>query len=963
MGAFNYNIGIMSKFAYENFWKNVDKSLSISEKRKLYEQFYKENEAAINESVNELLEKTKTASFLTEGRVVNEGLFDRVKSKEETDEDSIPDDDTDYSKIRSMSDLEAEQVRKRNKQEEIKAKEKKLKDELNDWMSHQEITLTNVKGDAYVDQNLHDINFASDLVYHLITNPKDSPWGDAVTTQDVELPYSFFNVTDVRDFTAVFAFKDLPNVDLSNWNVSNGTCFEGMFYKSTFNNDSIKDWELKKAQNIKNMFIGSDFDKKDVLRRWALTINQELGYLPVIGRTSADDTESVKKRMGAWIGSADDIKRKTSDIKKYRMQAIMDTTNEKKYVLDTMEFINEQYGMNEGVIRDFAQRSFSKIKDAFETVGVKLKDGFTFVVGKTLDMFGANLPQNIVDFLKKYRVAGVYAECGKPVNYPQKSGYYDEIPENSQEFDNYFKFMEYTSKLSSSAISESLEVNERRVGLKSVEKIGGQTYKNIGAKDIKSETLKSMLNTILKGMKGDKPIIFEPMVIWGAPGIGKTTIPKDIVDAANDVVAESGGSNNDKFSIIVVDCSILQAGDLFMPMPVKITQDDIERVKNIPFVKEYMAAHNMTDKDCEKFITAHSSDVPKSWLPMWLPTGDKELDKARNAVANGHVSVIYDKEGYMEDTETHGGGGILMFDEFLRADPDTLFGIAQIMMTRQTTGGYRLGSKWYCMACSNRPTDDVRVKRSWSDAPPALKQRLKSYNFVPTFKDWSKWAKDKGGFDDFTIEFIGARGEDTPNSRWHNIDPDATEDDMETRSISPRQWSRAISELNKVCKIEGVKSYADLGYDTFLTYVAGFLPDDIAQEYVEEYIENGGSDSFRYTYDRIVNNPNLKVDTNVNAVAVTNHLKREIQSMFDASDKIPPKDLETIIHFLNDNFDTQSSSPVPDLIARICKYCNLLDNTDPNFNEYARIIGDYEQSHPNVDLDTLFDSIGNSMID
>ena len=85
MEAFNYNIGIMSKFAYENFWKNVDKSLSISEKRKLYEQFYKENEAAINESVNELLEKTKTASFLTEGRVVNEGLFDRVKSKEEID--------------------------------------------------------------------------------------------------------------------------------------------------------------------------------------------------------------------------------------------------------------------------------------------------------------------------------------------------------------------------------------------------------------------------------------------------------------------------------------------------------------------------------------------------------------------------------------------------------------------------------------------------------------------------------------------------------------------------------------------------------------------------------------------------------------------------------------------------------------------------------------------------------------
>ena len=950
MDYLNYNIGIVSKYSKENFWNKVDKSIPISEKRKMYEEFYKEHESMISESVKELLDSRKSSMVINES-----GFFDDAIDSDDDLENSIPDE----KPIKSMDDWERESAKKNP----VTIGQDKKKNAATDWMSHQEITLSN-KGDrAYVQQNDNDINFVSDLYYDMITKGEL----EGVTTQDVELPYSFFNVTSVTDFSAVFAFKDLPNVDLSGWNVSNGKNFEGMFYKSTFNNDSIRDWQLKNCTNSVNMFTGSDFDKQDIIDGWESTISSP-EYLPIIGQTSSDAAEMSRKKMKVWAGNKDDIQRKVKTLKSYKNQSIMDVEENKSYhVMDSSEFIAEHYGVNEGRVGDFIKKTATRIKETFHNIGIKLRNGFVFVIGKTFDMFGANLPENIVNFIKNNGVSGVYAEIGKGVNYPQKPGYYDKIEEGSREYENYLKFLDYVSN--AAGVKESYEVNERRVGLKAVETENGQTYMNIDAPDYNTRQLENAINDNLNEIvKYGKPT-GKPMLVWGAPGIGKTSIPSVLIEAANKAIEENGGTDANKMSLIVVDCSVLQAGDLSMPMPVKITNTDVLRIKQIPEVQELIKKKNLTDEQLMTYISEKSSDAPKTWLPMWKPTGDPDIDAIRNADANGQVDVIIDKSNKnsysRETTEVHGGGGILMFDEFLRADPDTLFGIAQIMMNRKTASGYRLGDKWYCMACSNRPTDDIQVNQNWQGLSDALKQRFASINFLPDFKEWCKWAKEKGGFDDFTLEFIGARGVDGPTSRWHNIDPTESTAQNKTRQISPRQWSFCIEELNRKCKIRGLKSYTELG-DDFLLTVRTFLPDKIAKEYVEDYEDNNAFGAFKYTYADIMKDPNLKVAEDAKSVTVTNHLKREIQRMYNVNNPVPADELEKLIKFLENNFDGNTGNTSSDFIARIYKYCDLTGvnykEDDPTSKKYLEIWNNYQLSHPKINMKNLIKSIPNSMI-
>ena len=952
MNCLDYNIGIVSEFAKRNFWNKIDKSLPVMEKRRLYEKFYKENEKMISESVEELLRKRNARM------VVNEGFFDHVVSSDEEFEKDIPDEKP--RKISSIDDLERENAKKNP----IIIKQNKRSDAASEWESHMIITVSN-KGDrAYVQQNSNDINFVSDLYYDMITK------GDleGATTQDVELPYSFFNVTSVTDFSAVFAFKDLPNVDLSGWDVSNGTNFEGMFYKSTFNNDSIRGWKLSKCTNSVNMFAGSDFDKQDIIDGWGATISGE-EYLPIIGRTSADSTEMSRKKLKKWAGNKEDMQRKVKTLKSYNNQSIMDVEEKQSYhVMDSSEFIAEHYGVNEGRLGDFLAGAAARIRETFRNIGIKLRNGFTFVIGKGMDMFGANLPENIVNFIKSGGVRGVYAENGKAVTYPEKPGYYDKIEKGSMEYDNYVRFLNYVAG-NTSGVSESYEINERRVGLKSIERENGIDFVNIDAPDYNTRQLENLINDNLSEILEFGAPTGKPVLVWGAPGIGKTSIPKTLIKEANKAIVKNGGTNYDKLSIIVVDCSVLEAGDLTMPMPVKVTGSDIARIKQIPQVQELIKKKNLADKDLVDYISEKSSDAPKTWLPMWKPTGDPEIDAVRKAEANGKVDVVIDennKDGLVKSTsEVRGGGGILMFDEFLRADPDTLFGIAQIMMNRETASGYVLGDKWYCMACSNRPTDDIQVSQNWQGLSDALKQRFKSINFVPDFKDWCKWAKEKGGFDDFTLEFIGARGVDGPSSRWHNIDPIESTAQNKVRQISPRQWSFCIEELNRLCKIRHLKSYTELG-DEFLLTVRTYLPDTIAKEYVEDYEDNNAFGAFKYSYSDIIKNPDLKVSKDAKSVTITNHLKREIQRMYNVNNPIPADELGKIIRFLESNFDDKTGNTSSDFIARVFKYCDLIGvnfkEGDPESQKYLDIWNNYQVAHPKINLKSLLDSIPNSMI-
>ena len=915
----NYNIGLICDYTVEHFWKNIDRNnMTVSEAKQRYKEFFNTNTNAINESVD---------NYFNDRPMLCEGLRDRLEknkaAKATTIEDGIPDAVVDATKDAAASS--------------------------DPTTTKFHISVYNVSGNpAKKAGAVNDINFYTDCFYQGLV---DGEWGDIFKFTDKILPPSLYDTFNVKDFTAVMAFKDLPNIDLSGWDVSNGDRFDGCFYKSTFNNASIKNWFFSKVKSVKNMFIGSDMSHQEVIDAWEPAyVRGDLPALPSLGKTSVDDSEEIMQHMK---GELSDIKTRIDTMDRIKKDKMMYDENKTHRVMSSSEFINENFG-------DTMRKFGSAIKNAANKFLIKLKNGFVYMLDKAGLFFSANMPSNIVNFIKGGNVKGVYAEQGKPIAYSGNgSGYYDEIKKGDVEYNNYIEFLNAISRFG--AKNEQIKVDEigmpldeAKVGLFSKERdASGHIYQNIGAPDVGTVQLVKDISRSLKEVRKYGRSTAKPMIVWGAPGIGKTSIPKTLVKGINEEVTKNGGTNEEKMAVIVVDCSALMAGDLSMPMPAD-NLDVSEIVKDVPVANQLAKEFGFSEADLKRISHAKSSDAPKCWLPVYKPTGDPKKNKLLDAIANGATTPIYDELGNIVNYESSGNGGILMFDEFLRADRDTLFGIAQLMMTREILSGYRLGSKWVIMGCSNRPTDDNQIKEVWSQLSPALKQRYSGVNFVPTYDEWTKWATEKGGFDDITLDFIGAKDPYGAQSRWHNIDPTESTGRNESRTISPRQWSQCIEELNRICDLDDLNDYTELGKSDFLTQVKKFLPDEIAEEYVNYYMASGGS-SFKYKWDNIVSDPTMKVEKGTNPKVVTGSLTTYVRTHFSEANPPKPEDLSKVVSFLDANFP-QSGNFIAEFIVKTYKYCGL---DDKNYSDaYAAVYDKYNDAHPNLKMDELFETVG-----
>ncbi|NJO90548.1 MAG: AAA domain-containing protein [Chloroflexia bacterium] len=174
------------------------------------------------------------------------------------------------------------------------------------------------------------------------------------------------------------------------------------------------------------------------------------------------------------------------------------------------------------------------------------------------------------------------------------------------------------------------------------------------------------------------------LMIWGAPGIGKTKIVSSVLEAAS----KPGQP-------------IMRLIDVATP---NMAPDDWA----LPAVKEMETGWQ-------------AMDIPKNWLPVWTPTGDPEEDAKRNDAAN------------------MGNGGILFFDELSRASSAVQNTCLKLIDERKI-GQSRLGDKWVMIAASNREGDDPTSEINFSTA---LGNRFSQINFVPDFDSWKQWAHGK----------------------------------------------------------------------------------------------------------------------------------------------------------------------------------------------------------------------------
>ena len=430
------------------------------------------------------------------------------------------------------------------------------------------------------------------------------------------------------------------------------------------------------------------------------------------------------------------------------------------------EFRNELHEarkMNEGVldkIKSGITAVKGAIKGALEKIGEFFSGfGASFLNSLILQSKG-DLPEGIKFYPKKSDVELLKAN-GVKIEIPK-------VNENNS-FEEYY--------LST--------INEAEVALEHP----NPEIDNVGVKEFKE----SLRDVVESGAKG------TPLLIWGAPGIGKTAI-------IGDVAKEYFGPNADEEQrIIEVDLMSSSAEDFFMPA--------------------------VTGRDEKGNLTPDAKGVR-------LPTGELPLY---------HVSE--GKAGNDRVNGPDGEGGIIFFDEIARA-PQRVQNVCLKLIDQRRVGSYVLGDKWVIIAAANREGDDDSGTFAFSSA---LGNRFRQINYAPKFEDWNEWAskaEDEAG--DFIVSReILAFVKFNHDKYFYHLDPEVKSSTGGVNTIfpTPRAWTnaskalktrekRAAKEGRALTNDEREKLVAQLvGKDAasafigFLKLMKKFNPEDIKNAY------------------------------------------------------------------------------------------------------------------------------------
>ena len=501
---------------------------------------------------------------------------------------------------------------------------------------------------------------------------------------------------------------------------------------------------------------------------------------------------------------------------------------------------------NEGFIKDTIKKGWDKVKSFFKICMRKIKN-FIAIFDSEGHLLPVVSPQAIMDNFSGSSVVSVLGttalndsvtEAGGKINTSAptfEEGTYDEGPDGDAFFDwelnkEYRNSIEYKNFMSIPSIikehynysdeefeklneawkdvaKERVSINDKTNLLKlpTIDVVEFEEYLNDLIEDWSINSGKSIISVDDEDVEIGDPM--RNMLVFGAPGIGKSTVPHLVVDKFNNKISGSGGNKSQMITLISINCANISAGDFMMPTMPK-ENDIITTINNFsetfPESGEYFKKLTK-DEQGKVAVTIQnsgqfkSSDAPKNWLPSYRQTGNDEIDKVLDDYSNG--GVYMDKDGKTYKT---GGGGIILFDELLRCDPDVFKQLMNFLLDRELNG-WRLGSKWAIIACSNRPCDDAEVAEVWNswNSTPAAKdrwERMFQLNAKP--EDWKKWARTKG-CDELILEFIfddndeSARDANGEYVRWHTMVKDAPEEAQQVLPISPRRWQTAFSALGK----------------------------------------------------------------------------------------------------------------------------------------------------------------------
>jgi len=387
-------------------------------------------------------------------------------------------------------------------------------------------------------------------------------------------------------------------------------------------------------------------------------------------------------------------------------------------VLDTVRGAAE-------TVNKYGRKFASKVKDIAKNVKEFLvkafvTDGFVIFKGTENKYLEASHPVNAMEGAKTTNCVN-YVPGSDTVELCNELGITPEAVENYEfggEYEGAIDFSGATNesvKGSTSLLKTLFEAEDTY--LKKEEKID---LKGTFCDWSQEQIVNYIANEYMSRYEGRKPNSL-PLLIWGAPGIGKTSIIRSL----KEVVKNETGK---EINIISINGGNVGPDDFTMPASIvkTITSNDIEDADNDDF------------KGATQTVI---KDLPKTWLPVYNPQSDEADPELLNAIANGG-GLVKDENG--NDVIENGPGGIFFIDEYSRMTQAGMDSLMQTPTTREigSNSTLRFGDRWIIVCAANRKDDMSR--RGGSEAllfEGASKTRFNHCNFVPDPKDWLDWAK------------------------------------------------------------------------------------------------------------------------------------------------------------------------------------------------------------------------------
>jgi hypothetical protein len=184
-----------------------------------------------------------------------------------------------------------------------------------------------------------------------------------------------------------------------------------------------------------------------------------------------------------------------------------------------------------------------------------------------------------------------------------------------------------------------------------------------------------------------------------------------------------------------------------------------------------------------------ATDVPKTWLPVYKPTGDAQLD------------LVLDEKC---------GKGLLFVDELSRATPQVL-NVILPLVNEGMFNGYKLGSGWTIICASNRMEDEEGG--SQSKIGNALANRFLQVHYEPTVHTWRKWADQQGFISPLLLQWLSMpESEEMSGGRFYYMDPNDDSGRLADTTLmcTPRAWTNAmrlLAAFNNTGSLEGFKIF------------------------------------------------------------------------------------------------------------------------------------------------------------